>query len=68
MFKGKNIEKGVAFPTCVSVNKCGVCRLHMLARSFGQQACVSAWDDTITAAAEQSLHAVQHRGPLLASS
>ena len=22
MFKGKNIEKGVAFPTCVSVNKC----------------------------------------------
>ncbi len=25
VFKGKNIEKGVAFPTCVSVNKCGLC-------------------------------------------
>ena len=23
VYKGKTIEKGIAFPTCVSVNKCG---------------------------------------------
>lgn len=32
VFKGKTIEKGVAFPTCVSVNKCAITR-HIVTAS-----------------------------------
>ena len=47
VFKGKTIEKGIAFPTCVSINRCGASRgnMHSTCPWFNAHLVVSVWQE-----------------------
>ena len=62
VFKGKTIEKGIAFPTCVSVNKCA--RLPCALLACMTRHCLSC-SSTATQHLTNKAIAMQCGGPLL---
>jgi len=58
IFKGKSVEKGIAFPTCVSVNQCATSNLLLVMFEF------QAWDMMVLQLRGSLLSALGSRSPL----